>query len=144
MTFTRLYHFFQSDFIVPYEICINLFLDLLSCLSYFTSLFSCQSAGSLLQQRLFRLKKQAVPRDSLHILARMLFFVKHFSRNFATFFVLFAKITRTCSASPRASLYIVYIPPERLVPLSASAANFREITGSPARLSAVRRNAGAP
>ena len=63
-----------------------------SCLSYFTSLFSCQSAGSPLQRRLFPSKKQAVSSDSLHILARMLFFVKHFSPQIYFFLRLFSQI----------------------------------------------------
>ena len=78
------------------------------CLTYFLFLlYSCQSAASLRRQGLFQGKKQAVLRDSLHILARMNFFVKHFLRKITTFFGIFSG-NFSAAAKPRSPiLYIV-------------------------------------
>lgn len=84
------------------------FLEFLFALRTFLFLlYSCQSAASLRRQGLFQGKKQAVLRDSLHILARMNFFVKHFLRKITTFFGIFSG-NFSAAAKPRSPiLYIV-------------------------------------
>lgn len=116
MTFTRPISTFQSPTFRPnakivltgcirFRVCDLEFLFALR--TFLFLLYSCQSAASLRLQGLFLGKKQAVLRDSLHILARIKNFVKHFSRFFSTFFRIFSRIFRAVHALSFPTLYIV-------------------------------------